>query len=72
MAPTNIHASERYFILPDLKYSNLKEAHLEGRDAVVPLGFGFPLSVLLHQCSIIIFVIIIIYQKDKRAKPGNL
>ena len=41
------------------KYNDLKEVHLEGRDAVVQEGFDFPLSVSLHQCSLLIFVWII-------------
>ena len=33
----------------------------------------FPLSVSFHHCSILSFILnITLYQKDKRAKPGNL
>jgi hypothetical protein len=32
----------------------------------------FPLSVSFHQCSILIFTYMFAYQKDKRAKRGNI
>jgi hypothetical protein len=34
--------------------------------------FTFALSVSFHQCSIPIFILKYSYEKDKRAKPGNL
>jgi len=34
--------------------------------------FDFPLSVSFCQGAILIFILIRCYQKDKRAKPGNL
>jgi len=33
---------------------------------------GSALSVSFHQCSVLLFVYIVSYQKDKRALTGNL